>query len=151
MNAGGASPVSNQAVYRELITVGESAIDANGHVNNVVFVQWMQDVAIRHFNSVVGMEPLRAAGAMWVVRSHHIEYLSPAFNGDQVNVLTWVVDFSRVRSMRRYKFIRAMDGKLLVRGETDWVFVNAGTGRPSSIPPSIRDVFPVLGKESDPN
>jgi len=135
------SEASTAAVFCDEIVVPPSAIDANGHVNNVVFVQWMQDVATRHFESAGCAEAMRAAGATWVVRSHTIEYLAPAFAGDRLQVSTWVVNFSRVRSLRRYRFTRATDGKLLVRGETDWVLVNAATGRPCSIPESIQLAF----------
>ena len=75
-------------VFREEFAVPQDAIDANGHVNNVVFVQWMQDVATRHFEQVGGGELMRKAGAMWVVRSHQIEYSSPAFAGERVQVMT---------------------------------------------------------------
>src|ERR1051325_3442499 len=128
-------------IFRDEIIVPSSAIDANGHVNNVVFVQWMQEVATRHFHLTGCAEAMRSAGATWVVRSHTIEYLAPAFAGDRLQVSTWVVNFSRVRSLRRYQFARASSGKLLVRGETDWVLVNAATGRPCSIPESIRRAF----------
>src|SRR5229473_1101260 len=93
------------AIHREEFTVPDSAIDGNGHVNNVAFVQWMQDVATRHFALSGCMEAMRAAGGMWVARSHHIEYLRPAFAGERLQILTWVADFSRVRSLRRYHFL----------------------------------------------
>ncbi|HWN96162.1 MAG TPA: thioesterase family protein [Methylomirabilota bacterium] len=129
------------AIFRDEFIVPATAIDANGHVNNVVFVQWMQDVATRHFESAGCAEAMRNASAIWVVRSHTIEYLGPAFAGDRLRANTWVVNFSRVRSLRRYQFARASDGKLLVRRETDWVLVNAATGRPCSIPESIQRAF----------
>ncbi len=129
------------AIHREEFVVPESAIDRNGHVNNVAFVQWMQDVAMRHFASGGGIEATQAVGGTWFARSHKIEYLGPAFAGEHLQVLTWIVDFSRARSLRRYKFLRASDGKLLVRGETDWVFVNAKSGKPCSIPERIKQAF----------
>jgi len=134
-------------IHREEFTVPESAIDRNGHVNNVAFVQWMQDVATRHFDSGGVTEAMQAAGGTWVARSHKIEYLSPAFSGEHIQALTWIVDFSRVRSLRRYKFLRASDGKLLVRGETDWVFVNAKSGKPCSIPEAIKRAFVAVPQE----
>ena len=138
------------AIHSEEFTVPESAIDGNGHVNNVVFVQWMQDVATRHFASGGCMEAMRAAGGTWVARSHRIEYLRPAFPGERIQILTWVADFSRVRSLRRYKFLRAADKALLVRGETDWVFVNAKSGKPCSIPEMIKQAFVTLSQDQEP-
>jgi len=136
------------AIFREEFTVPPSVIDGNGHVNNVVFVQWMQDVATRHFAATGCADVVRSSGAIWVVRSHTLEYLAPAFSGDRLQVSTWVVSFSRVRTLRRYQFARASDGRLLVSGETDWVLINASTGRPCSIPESIRRAF-VLVDEAD--
>lgn len=121
------------------ITVPTSAIDRNGHVNNVVFVQWMQDVAVRHFSAMGCSEAVASVNGGWVVRSHEVEYLLPAFAGDVIQLRTWVADVKRVRSTRRYEFVRAADGKLLVRGETDWVFVNAGSGKPAAIPAAIAE------------
>jgi len=138
------------AIHCEEFTVPESVIDRNGHVNNVAFVQWMQDVATCHFDSGGVTETMEAAGGTWVARSHHIEYLRPAFAGEHIQALTWIVDFSRVRSLRRYKFLRASDGKLLVRGETDWVFVNAKSGRPCSIPEEIKRAFVTVSPEQEP-
>lgn len=116
-------------------------IDGNGHVNNVAFVQWMQDVATRHFASGGGVPLMKAAAATWVARSHRIDYLAPAFARDRLQVRTWIADFGRARSLRRYEFRRAKDGVLLVRAETDWVFVRADNGRPCAIPEALRAAF----------
>jgi acyl-CoA thioester hydrolase len=137
-------------IHAEEFTVPDSAIDGNGHVNNVAFVQWMQDVATRHFALAGCVEVMRAAGGTWVARSHHIEYLRPAFAGERLRVLTWVADFSRVRSLRRYRFLNVTDGKLLVRGETNWVFINASTGRPASVPEEIRGAFTLVTADREP-
>ncbi len=131
-------------VFRHCFTVPADVIDGNGHVNNVAYVQWMQDVAIRHSESVGGSAAMRAAGGTWVVRSHRIEYRSPAHAGDAVEVTTWVMSFERVRSLRRYRFVRTTDERLLATGETEWVFVNAQTGRPWAIPEAVRGCFVVV-------
>jgi acyl-CoA thioester hydrolase len=78
-----------------------------------------------------------------VIRTHRIEYLSPAFAGDAITVETWVANFRKVRSLRRYKFIRTANQTILAEAETDWVFVDAATGRPRAIPGEIRKVFGV--------
>jgi acyl-CoA thioester hydrolase len=131
-------------VYRSEFVVPETAIDGNGHVNNVAYVQWMQDVAIAHFAAVGGVDLMHDVGGTWVARSHHIEYLRPAFAGDRVEATTWVASLLRVRSLRRYAFKRVSDGKTLARGETEWVFVNAESGRPSSIPEAIKGAFTLV-------
>ncbi len=138
------STSSKDPIYRYEFTVPETALDENGHVNNVHFVQWMQDAAVRHFESLGGIPPMRFVGATWVVRSHGIEYLNPTFAGDRIEVRTWVANIRRVRSLRRYHFVRKLDGKLLVRGETEWVFVDAETWRPLAIPGEVAGIFTLL-------
>ena len=131
-------PISN--TYSKTITISKSAIDENGHVNNVTYVQWMQDIAVEHYASMGGVAA-QGADATWVVREHKIEYLLPAFENEEIEIKTWVEDIRRVRSLRKYEFTRKSDGKVLVKGETDWVFVDAKTGRPLAIPKEVEDIF----------
>jgi len=134
-------PVVPERAYRYEFEVPAAAVDVNGHANNVVYVQWMQDVAVRHFTEAGGTKITHDIGAGWVVRAHKIEYKHPAFEGERIVAWTWIVDFRRVRSTRRYRFARASDGEVLADGETDWVFVDAQTGRPRTIPSSITSLF----------
>ena len=137
-------------VYRHEFTVPSEAIDGNGHVNNVAYVQWMQDVAVRHSDASGCTQAARDAGATWVVRKHSVEYLRPAFEGDPITVLTWVTNFRRALSLRKYKFIRTSDNTVLSRGETDWVFVDAVTNRPRSIPQEVKGAFTTLAQDQEP-
>lgn len=130
-------------LYIHSIEVPASAMDANGHANNVEFVRWMQEAAVAHADAAGCTAATTAAGATWVARSHQIEYLRPAFPGDKIEVQTWVADFRRAFSLRKYEFVRPSDQMLLARGETDWVFVDTSTGRPKSIPPPIAAIFQV--------
>lgn len=123
------------------------AIDGNGHVNNVRFVQWMQDIAIAHAAHNGGTAAAQAAGGTWFARSHRIDYLAQAFQDDRLVVQTWVVDFQRARSRRRFRFLRAQDGAVLARAETEWVFVDAVTGRPRAIPAEVAVCFDPVGEE----
>jgi len=132
--------MSISSTYSKLFIIPKSAIDENGHVNNVAYVQWMQDIAIEHYRSIGGLEA-QGNSATWVIREHRIEYLLPAFAGDEIEVRTWVENIRRVRSLRKYEFARKSDGKVLVKGETDWVFVNANTGQPIPIPENVSNVF----------
>ena len=126
--------------YTKSFTIPKNSIDENGHVNNVVYVQWMQDIAVEHYASIGG---IRAQGpdATWVVREHKIEYLLPAFLGEEIEIRTWVENIRKVRSLRKYEFVRKADGKVLVKGETDWVFVDTRTGSPRAIPSGVSNVF----------
>ncbi len=132
-------PISS--VYSKTFLIPQSAIDENGHVNNVTYVQWMQDIAVEHYEAIGGVNPMQHIGATWVVREHKIEYLLPAFAEEEIEIRTWIQDVRRVRSLRKYEFVRKSDGKTLVKGETDWVFVDVKTGRPVAIPEEISKVF----------
>ena len=134
-------PVSS--IYSKSFSIPKSAIDENGHVNNVAYVQWMQEIAIEHYQSISGINTMEPYGATWVVREHKIEYFLPAFAGEEIEITTWVENIRRVRSLRKYEFLRKSDGKVLVRGETDWVFVDLKTGAPRAIPREVTEVLSV--------
>jgi len=131
-------PVSR--TYTKIFIIPESAIDENGHVNNVAYVQWMQDIALEHYSSIGGIQA-QGPDATWVIREHRIEYFLPAYAGEEIEIRTWVENIQRVRSLRKYEFVRRADGKTLVKGETDWVFVDVKSGRPLAIPQEVSDVF----------
>ena len=141
---------NSNTIYRYEFTVPESAVDQNGHVNNVVYVQWMQDVAVLHSEATRGTRAMHTAGGTWVVRSHKVEYLSPAFADEEIVALTWVVNFRRVRSVRRHKFFRKSDNTLLAKGETEWVFVDAESGTPRKIPEEVMRLFPLVAEDAEP-
>ncbi len=126
--------------YTKTIPIPRSAIDENGHVNNGAYVQWMQDIAVEHYSSLGGIQA-QGDDATWVVREHKIEYLLPAFANEEIEIRTWIENFRRVRSLRKYEFVRKSDGKILVKGETDWVFVDAQTGNPRAIPEEVTRIF----------
>ena len=129
----------------------ECDIDGNGHVNNIVYLQWMQDVAIAHSDAVGCTAATNAAGCTWVARSHQIEYLRPAFAGDRILVQTWLVDATRKSSSpRRYRMVRESDGAVLARGETLWVFIDVQSGRPRTIPAEVIGCFEVVPPGEEP-
>jgi acyl-CoA thioester hydrolase len=137
-------------IFKFDVAATADVVDGNGHVNNVVYIQWMQDAAIRHAQTTGCSQASLALGTTWVVRTHQVEYFSPAFAGDKITVLTWVSNLRKVRSLRKYKFLRVADQTLLARAETDWVLVNAKTGRPQSIPDDIKSTLPVVRTEMEP-
>lgn len=137
-------------VLVQSLTVPESAIDVNGHVNNLAYLQWMQDSAIEH-STALGwpVERYRQVGAGWVVRSHYIEYLRPAFAGERLLLLTWVAGLRTRSSPRKFLFWRPEDQHVVARAETLWVFVDSATGRPRTIPPELATAFDVVPSEED--
>ena len=136
-------------IYQYKLTVPDNAVDVNGHANNIEYLRWMQDAAVLHSDVQGCTKATIDTGATWVVRTHHIEYLKPAFAGENIIVLTWVSDFRRVQSLRKYRIIRIEDNTVLVEGETNWVFVDAQTGRLRSISQDVMLTFKVLPKEKE--
>ncbi|MBN1305928.1 MAG: acyl-CoA thioesterase [Anaerolineales bacterium] len=134
-------------IFTYQFTIPPETIDENGHVNNVYYLQWMQDMAVRHYQALGGIPVTEELGATWVVRAHRIEYINPAFLGDEILMRTWIANLRRVRSLRRYDFIRRKDNQILVRGETDWVFMDTASGRPLAIPTQISKLFSFVPDE----
>jgi acyl-CoA thioester hydrolase len=137
-------------VHRFEFKVSRDVIDGNGHMNNVAYVRVMQDAAVRHADRSGCTAATVEAGATWFIRSHFIEYLLPAFLDDPVTVLTWVSGIRGARSFREYRFLRAPDGALLARGKTEWVFIDAKSGRPRRIPDRVKETFPLVPEDWNP-
>jgi len=132
-------------------TVPAAAIDVNGHVNNLEYLGWMQDIALEH--SAARGWPLaryQETRTAWVVRSHSIEYLRPAFAGDALRLATWVAEVRARSSLRRYLVWRERDREVLARAETLWVLVNLDTGRARGIPEELRSSFEVVTDPEEP-
>jgi acyl-CoA thioester hydrolase len=141
--------VPGAAYYKRSLVVPPSAIDENGHVNNVEFIRWMQDAAIAHSDHVGGTAATRACGAAWFAREHHIEYVRPAYAGEHLSVITWVASRVRVRSERRYCVVRDSDRAVLARGKTVWIFVDQATQKPRSIPKEVDACYTLAVDESE--
>lgn len=128
-------------VYEHPVVAESDDIDANGHVNNVTYVRWMQDAATNHSGSAGATAAVVREGATWVVRSHRVEYLRPVMESDRLSVHTWIEEVEHVRSTRRYRFLRESDDREVARGETLWVCVDVSSGRPRAIPESVLECF----------
>jgi acyl-CoA thioester hydrolase len=139
------------AIFEYKLTVPPSAIDGQGHVNNLEYVRWMQEAAVAH-SAAQGWpgERYRKLGAGWVVRAHKIEYLQAAFAGDEVTVYTWVSDFRKIRSLRKYKIVRTTDRQVLAVAETDWAFIGLEQRVPRRIPPELSAAFEIVPEENEP-
>jgi acyl-CoA thioester hydrolase len=137
-------------VFTQDIHIAEPDIDMQGHVNNTRYVAWMQDVAVAH-SAAQGwsMERYVAEGAGWVVRQHTITYKRPCFLGETVTACTWIATFSPRQSARKYLFWRAADKAVLAEAETQWVFIDLITGRPTKVPQELRDAFELVEDEAE--
>lgn len=125
-------------------TVSDADIDDLGHAGNFHYVKWMQHAAVAH-STELGWSPERydQLGAGWVVRSHKITYLIPAFEGDELVIRTWVANLRPAISLRMYE-VRNQHGDLLARAETDWAFINYQRQKPTRIPAAVLESFKVV-------
>jgi acyl-CoA thioester hydrolase len=117
-------------------------LDDLQHVSNVVYVRWIQDVAVAHSESVgLNLEAYRQLGAVFVVRRHEVDYLRPALADDEVEVETRVAAMSPVTATRKTFIRRVADGQVLVQAQTQWAYVSTSTGRPVRIAPEVIQRF----------
>lgn len=117
-------------------------IDPMGHANNIAYLHWLQAAAIAH-STAQGWSPdaYRERSWAWVVRRHAVEYRRPAFAGDAILVRTWVADFQRFTSLRKYE-VRS-GSQLLARAETNWAFVDTAAQQLRPVPVEVSSAFEV--------
>ena len=123
------------------ITVTPADIDRLGHVNNTVYVRWVQEAAVAHWRATASQEA--QASLFWVVARHEIDYKRPAFLEDEVIARTWVGSASRRAFDRHTELLRAADGALLARARTVWCPIDAQTGKLTDVDDEIRRRFSV--------
>jgi acyl-CoA thioester hydrolase len=121
------------------VQVQTSDIDEQKHVNNTVYLRWMQEIAIAHWRAIASPTAQRSIG--WVAVRHEIDYLAPAFLGDAIHLFTQVGKASRLTFERFTEVRRASDDKLLAKGRTLWCPVDPVTGRPVRVPADVRAQF----------
>lgn len=123
------------AGFQHPITVQPADIDELGHVNNVVYIRWVQEVAAAHWRSVASSELQKKW--LWVVLRHEIDYKNPAFINEEVTGTTWVGDHSGARFERFVRLESNKSGKILAEAKTIWCLINAPTMKPTRIPEEV--------------
>lgn len=132
-------------IFNMMIHVQPKHLDGLGHVNNVVYLQWMQDIAWAHSQylglNLAGYQQLDAA---MVARHHELTYLSACFLNDQLSVNTWLSKNDGFNLYRHYEIIRLQDNKKVFEAMTHWVCVKMSTGRPVRMPDQFKKAYMVL-------
>jgi acyl-CoA thioester hydrolase len=122
------------------VVVSASEIDALGHVNNAVYVQYIEAVAHAHAERVgMSLAVLFQLETVPVVREHHLKYLRPASLGDRLSVHTRVEEASGVRATRRNTVRRGET--VLVESVATWVWLHPVTFRPKVVPEAVAAAF----------
>jgi len=123
------------------VSVMPGDIDEQNHVNNTVYLRWVQEVATAHWQAVASGEAQESIG--WVVLRHEIDYKAAACLGDEVVLRTWLGKATRLTFERFTEIRRSADGQLLSKARTLWCPITAQTGRPVRVPPEVREQFSI--------
>jgi acyl-CoA thioester hydrolase len=123
------------------VTIQPGDIDGLNHVNNTVYLRWVQDVATAHWESLAS--PEAQAAIAWVVVRHEIDYKTAANLGDEILLRTWVGEASRLKFERFTEIRRKTDQQLFSQARTVWVPIDWKTGKPTRVPADVRARFSV--------
>ena len=126
-------------VFEYRITVTGAHIDRLDHVNNVVYVQWVQDATHAHWEAAA--LPEHKTGLVWMVLRHEIDYHKSAFKGDELVARTWVGEDKGVRWERFVEFVRPADGAVIARARSQWCTLDKTSLRPRRVDPAVRAPF----------
>ena len=129
----------SSARFEMVIPVLPVDIDEQNHVNNTVYLRWVQDVATAHWRAVASAKAQETIG--WVVLRHEIDYKGPATLGDEVLLRTWVGKATRLTFERFSEIRRNRDGRFLSEARTLWCPIDAQTGRPIRVSAEVRSQF----------
>jgi acyl-CoA thioester hydrolase len=123
------------------IQVMPADIDELGHVNNVVYLRWVQEVAVAHWRAAA--TEAQQAALVWVAVRHEIDYRHPAMPGDQLVARTWVGGADSRNFERHTEILRASDRRLLAQARTLWCPISRATGKPTKVGDDVRARFAI--------
>lgn len=133
------------------IIVQPEHIDALGHVNNVVYIAWMQDVAQQHSEQLgLGLAEFQQLKHAMVAVEHHVQYRKAAQLNDSILLRTWLSKTDSMYSFREYAFYREKDQAVIFMGTTKWACVEITTGRPKRMSPTFLQTYQPIDQEINP-
>jgi acyl-CoA thioester hydrolase len=131
----------SSSLFEMIVSVAAAEIDEQNHVNNTVYLRWVQDVATAHWRARASRRSQETIG--WIVLRHEIDYKAPAMLGDEIVLRTWVGKASRLTFERFTEIRRKNDDQLLSQARTLWCPINAQTGRPTRVSWDVRKQFSI--------
>lgn len=138
------------STFNLTFTAGLEHIDQLGHVNNAVWVQWMEVIAAAHWE--LDARPVDVAAFAWVVVRHEIDYHGNIQQGERVEAHTFISEIPKGARFFRNIHFRNSAGKLIVKAKTTWAMIDPATRRLTRIPPEVVAPFlplPVLRPPTD--
>lgn len=127
------------APFTKQITALPEHIDILGHVNNAVWVQWMEQISVEHWNS--DADPAHVDAYIWVVTRHEIDYRGNVTERETVTGRTWIPDPPRGARFDRMIEFTGPDGKVKVSARSTWAMIEKSSGRLMRIPPEVAAPF----------
>ena len=127
------------ARYSKSFTARPEHIDELGHVNNAVWLQWVQDIATEHWNAVA--DPAHREAYVWVVTRHEIDYRGNIGAGDSVTAETFIPDPPRGARFDRCVEFRDTEGKVLVAARSTWAMLDKASKHLVRIRPDVAAPF----------
>lgn len=125
--------------YTTTITAAPGDIDILGHVNNAVWVQWMERLATEHWTQDAAPEHVDAY--VWVVTRHEIDYRGNVQAGETVTARTWIPEGPRGARFERHIEFTGPDGKVKVTARSTWAMIDKASGRLMRVPPEVAAPF----------
>ncbi len=139
------------AIFDFSVEVQPQHIDLLGHVNNVVYLEWMQHVATQHIEKLgLGLQDYLALKHAMVAVEHQMQYRKAAFVTDQLILRTWLNDINALYSFRQYAFYRPKDQQIIFMAQTKWACVELETGKPKRMSPSFIQAYQPLSNAINP-
>jgi len=132
-------PPEGRQVFRGVFEPTPEDIDENGHVNNVVYLRWAQDMGIAHWRALAS--PDAQATWAWIALRHEIDYRRELKLGEAAHARTWVAEQAAGPRFDRYIRIDAADGAMCAQVATTWVLIEQATRRPRRVPEWITELF----------
>ena len=133
------------------LTVLPEHIDVLGHVNNVVYVSWMQDVATAHIEALgLGIKEYLELKHAMVAVEHHMQYRKAALEGEEIILRTWLDEINALYLSRQYVFYRPKDQTILFTAMTKWACVEIATGRPKRMSPTFIQAYQPISNSLNP-
>ncbi len=139
MSAPAIEPPPGRQTFQKTFIPVPGDIDENGHVNNVVYLGWVQAMAIEHWQD--RLAPEEQAKWAWIVLRHEVDYRRPLLLGEPATARTWVSDRTQGAKFDRYVRIDGPDGAMCAQARTVWCLIDQATRRPTRVPADLAALF----------